>query len=95
MALTAAVSRARLAGLLNLMQGARTGLRRDECGDPRLIGRHGHLYVNGQGFLLFLAFTDRPRAWTFARAVPCLAGRRGRGLHSDRRSDGPRSQNNP
>ena len=45
------------------------GPRRDACGDYRLEGKNGHVYVDGDGFLVFLQFTDQPRMWTHAKHV--------------------------
>jgi hypothetical protein len=41
-------------------------LRRDECGDPRISGKHGHVYAVPGGFSIFVT-TQSPRAWGFAK----------------------------
>jgi hypothetical protein len=35
-----------------------TSIRRDECGDPRIIGRDGRIYANGAGFLICVGPPD-------------------------------------
>jgi hypothetical protein len=64
-----------------------SALRRDECGDPRITGTHGHIYavpgtierphsLRGQAkrpaYTLFV-MTETPRAWTFARRALSFA----------------------
>jgi hypothetical protein len=29
-----------------------TSVRHDECGEPRIVGRNGHIYADGDGFLI-------------------------------------------
>jgi hypothetical protein len=59
--------REQLAGLLNLMNGWERALRRDECGDWLIEGTHGHVYVDGAGFLACV-FPGSTRGWNVAKA---------------------------
>jgi hypothetical protein len=44
------------------------GLRRDECGDWRIVGKHGHVYAVPEGWQFFvLGWT--PRGWTAAKSA--------------------------
>ena len=52
--------------LLRTLDAAATQLRRDECGDPRILGHAGHIYADGSGFLLCVQ-TRSARAWGFAK----------------------------
>ena len=42
-------------------------VQRDNCGDPVINGHNGHIYCDGDGFLVFLSFTNRPLRWTSAK----------------------------
>ena len=51
-----------------------SALRRDECGDWRINGRHGHIYAVPEGFQLYYSGTERTwpnvkRALSFARVT--------------------------
>src|SRR5262245_5400250 len=56
----------RLVAALNVRARA---LSRDECGDWRITGRHGHLYADGHGWLLYV--TDRRWSWVKTRLDFC------------------------
>jgi hypothetical protein len=59
-----------LTGLLDLLKISTKGaILRDNCGDLRIEGKNGHIYPDGDGFLLYLCFTDHPRTWTFAKKI--------------------------
>jgi hypothetical protein len=57
--------RAALLSLLEALDASPTTLRRDECGDWRIIGKTGHVYAVAGGFQLCVALS--PRAWGFAK----------------------------
>jgi hypothetical protein len=63
---TARAQQQRLVAALNVR--ART-LGRDECGDWRISGRHGHIHVDGRGWLLYV--TDRRWSWVKSRLDFC------------------------
>jgi hypothetical protein len=44
---------------------ASRALRRDECGDPRINGKRGHIYAVPEGFQLYCVCESR-KAWTYA-----------------------------
>jgi hypothetical protein len=46
-------------------------LRRDECGDWRINGKHGHIFAVPDGFQIY--FGSTPRAWGFAKAAMAFA----------------------
>jgi hypothetical protein len=48
-----------------------SALRRDECGDWRINGRHGHVYAVPEGFQIY--FIGTARSWTYAKAALSLA----------------------
>ena len=56
----------RLVAALNVRARA---LSRDECGDWRISGRYGHIYVDGRGWLLYV--TNRRWSWAKARHDFC------------------------
>jgi hypothetical protein len=64
-----AADRDRLAAFLALMQGASTTLRQDECGDYRINGQRGHIYRDGDGFLLCIRAGRGPVAWRNVKAA--------------------------
>jgi hypothetical protein len=45
---------------------ASTAFRRDECSDPRINGKHGHVYAVPGGFQLYCA-CETKQAWTWAK----------------------------
>jgi hypothetical protein len=58
--------RARLLDLAAALDASEKGLCRDECGDWGLYGNDGHIYVDGDGFLLVVSGRSA-RAWTWAK----------------------------
>lgn len=51
---------------------AASALRRDECGDPRINGRHEHIYACEGGYLLYVVARS-PQAWTWAKKALAFA----------------------
>jgi hypothetical protein len=59
------------------LKSRKTALRRDECGDWRILGRHGHIYAvpiaaapSGAGYqLMVLPEAGSARGWTAAKQV--------------------------
>ena len=45
--------------LLQSLNGAKTALRRDECGDWTIFGKHGHIHTDGSDFYIFLTCPTR------------------------------------
>jgi hypothetical protein len=63
--------------VLHLQQIAtnyRLRLARDECGDPVILGKGGHLYAYDDSFLAVLVSSSSKRAWTHARKKLVAAG---------------------
>lgn len=61
--------RARLTALLRALDASDTALRREQCrsaepGDYAITGSHGHVYPDGDGFLLYVSTDESPRRWT-------------------------------
>jgi hypothetical protein len=47
---------------------ATTGaLRRDACGDYAIIGKDGHIYADGAGYLLCVSTDESARRWGFVK----------------------------
>ena len=65
-------ARQRLALFAEALGSASTALRRDECGDPRINGKRGHVYVVSRGFLLSCVCESR-KAWTYAKRALSFA----------------------
>ena len=65
-------ARQRLALFAEALGSASTALRRDECGDPRINGKRGHVYVVSRGFLLSCVCESR-KAWTHAKRALSFA----------------------
>ena len=61
-----ALQRAALAAFAEALGSASTAFRRDECGDPRINGKRGHVYAVSRGFLISCVCDSR-RAWTYAK----------------------------
>jgi hypothetical protein len=57
------VERASLEKLREALNGALNSLRRDECDNWRLKGSRGHIYSDGDGWVLFVACRSS-RHWT-------------------------------
>ena len=55
----------RLATALNCSPSA---LRRDDCGDPAIVGKRGHVYTVPEGWQLFVTGWTA-RGWTSAKAA--------------------------
>jgi len=58
--------RASLEGLLSSLNGAINALRRDECGDPVIMGTRGKIYAC-EGIFSVYAVGRSPRHWTFIK----------------------------
>jgi hypothetical protein len=54
--------------LLTALDASRLTLRRDECGDSRINGRSGHIYPDGDGFLLCVHTGESVRRWSNVKA---------------------------
>jgi hypothetical protein len=69
----AARQRAALIDFAKALGSRDSALRRDECGDPRINGRRGHIYAAPEGFMLVvmgwstLGWGNAKRALAFAR----------------------------
>jgi hypothetical protein len=46
------------------LDASQLSLRRDNCGDYRINGKHGHVYADGAGFLLCVSGGGAARWWT-------------------------------
>jgi hypothetical protein len=55
-----------LATFVEALGGAANALRRDECGDPCLLGRRGHVLAVPGGFQLY-CICESKQAWTWAK----------------------------
>jgi hypothetical protein len=80
--------RTRLQALLSALDGSMRGLRRDDCGDYFIVGKKGHVYSDGAGYLLYSA-AGSVRRWGFVkkRLAFCHVAQDGDGegaLHLDR-----------
>jgi hypothetical protein len=72
--------RAALIAFMPALGCADTALRRDECGDPRIVGKHGRIYAvcgsiaepKKPGFM-FYVFRDTSMAWTYAKRALSFA----------------------
>jgi hypothetical protein len=57
-----------------------TALRRDECGDPRIVGKHGHIYAvcgtleepKKPGFMFYVS-CETKQAWTYSKKALSFA----------------------
>ena len=67
-----ALQRAALAAFAEALGSASTAFRRDECGDPRINGKRGHVYAVSRGFLISCVCDSR-RAWTYAKRALSFA----------------------
>jgi hypothetical protein len=72
----AAAQRQALLALIPSLGCSDMTLRRDECGDPGISGKHGHAYaVPGAGFAIFVNCETRTGATSARRASPnCESG---------------------
>ena len=64
--------RARLGALVRALGASDLALRREQCrgelGDYAVIGTSGHVYTDGDGFLLVVTTAESPRRWTNVKA---------------------------
>jgi hypothetical protein len=67
-----ALERAALAAFAEALGSASTAFRRDECGDPRINGKRGHVNAVSRGFLISCVCDSR-RAWTYAKRALSFA----------------------
>jgi hypothetical protein len=67
-----ALQREALAVFAQALGSASSALRRDECGDPRIFGKRGHVYAVPEGFQLYCV-CESPRAWTYAKRALSFA----------------------
>jgi hypothetical protein len=58
--------RAALKKLAAALDCSSTSLKTDECDDPQIVGKHGHVYATPDGFQLFVT-TETARQWTAAK----------------------------
>jgi hypothetical protein len=56
--------RATLLAFVAALDASPRSLRRDECGDYVIKGKSGHVYVDGNGYLLVVTTGESPRRWT-------------------------------
>ena len=61
-----AQDRSDLSTLLAAVNGAKRGLRLDECGDPTIFGSCGAIRACGGTFHVYVACRS-PKAWTYAK----------------------------
>jgi len=70
----AAVQRQALLTLMPALGCSDTALRRDECGDPVIAGKHGHIYAvcgtldepKKPGFMIYVS-CETLKGWTYAK----------------------------
>ena len=55
--------RSRLEMLLGALDASPTALGLDDCGDWAIFGKHGHIYIAGQGFSLCVTTGESARRW--------------------------------
>jgi hypothetical protein len=67
-----AAQRDALAAFAAALGSASTAFRRDECGDPRINGKRGHIYAAPQGFQLYCCCRSK-QAWTWAKKFMSFA----------------------
>jgi hypothetical protein len=65
-------AREALAVFAQALGSAASALRRDECGDPRINGKRGHIYAVPEGFQLYCVCESR-KAWTYAKRALSFA----------------------
>jgi hypothetical protein len=53
--------------LMDAARKNRRALRRDRCGDYMITGKLGHIFADGQGFLLYVSTQGSPRRWTMVK----------------------------
>jgi hypothetical protein len=57
----------RLDALVASIDASSRALRRDQCGDYMITGKLGHIFADGQGFLLYVSTQGSPRRWTMVK----------------------------
>ena len=57
----------RLDALVASIDASARALRRDQCGDYMITGKLGHIFDDGQGFLLYVSTRESPRRWTLVK----------------------------
>jgi hypothetical protein len=57
----------RLEALVAAIDASPRALRRDQCGDYMIAGKLGHIFADGQGFLLYVSTRESPRRWTMVK----------------------------
>jgi hypothetical protein len=63
----ASAQRKALLALMPSLGCSEMTLGRDECGDPRIVGKHGHVYVvPGAGFMIYVS-RETGTGWTYAK----------------------------
>jgi hypothetical protein len=67
----AARQRAALVDFAKALGSRDSALRRDECGDPRINGRYGHVYALPDGFQI--VFLGTARSWGYAKKAMSFA----------------------
>ena len=72
----AAVQRQALLALMPALGCSDTALRRDECGDPRIAGKHGHIYAvcgpKRPGLMIYVN-CETGMGWTYAKRALAFA----------------------
>jgi hypothetical protein len=56
-----------LLSLVAALDASPRALRRDECGDWQITGKHGHVHVDGACYLLCVMTGESPRRWGFVK----------------------------
>jgi hypothetical protein len=57
----------RLEALVAAIDASPRALWRDQCGDYMITGKLGHIFADGQGFLLYVSTRESPRRWTMVK----------------------------
>jgi hypothetical protein len=66
------LQREELTVFASALGSAASAFRRDECGDPRINGKRGHVYAVPEGFQLYCVCESR-KAWTYAKRALAFA----------------------
>lgn len=56
--------RAHLETLLIALDASPRALHKDACGDWSISGKTGHIFADGQGYLIYVATKESARRWT-------------------------------
>jgi hypothetical protein len=63
--------RASLLSLVAALDASPRALRRHECGDWQVTSKHGHVYVDGDGYLIAVSTGESARRWgNVKRSLP-------------------------